>query len=258
MRLLDRLEKKLGKYSIHNLSFIIILGQVVVFFANMFGMISLEFLSLSYEKILTGQVWRVITFIFIPMNLSPIWIIFAWYLFYLMGSSLEHYWGTFHFNIYILIGVIFANIVAFLTRIPIGANMYIKTSVFLAFAFLYPNYPLRLFFVISVKVKWLALITWAMYAWIVLTGHLMLKLLVLASVTNFLLFFTKDIIYKIKHRHRVIKHHSEKKIAKSKPLHTCYKCGITDKDDPFMDFRYCSECQPVQCFCEDHINDHEH
>jgi hypothetical protein len=41
-------------------------------------------------------------------------------------------------------------------------------------------------------------------------------------------------------------------------LHKCAVCGITDADDPDMEFRYCSKCNGYYCYCMKHINDHVH
>ncbi|MBR4098714.1 MAG: hypothetical protein IKK44_01845, partial [Clostridium sp.] len=41
-------------------------------------------------------------------------------------------------------------------------------------------------------------------------------------------------------------------------LHKCTVCGVTDADDPDMEFRYCSKCNGYYCYCMNHINDHVH
>ena len=38
--------------------------------------------------------------------------------------------------------------------------------------------------------------------------------------------------------------------------HKCAVCGITDADDPNMEFRYCSKCDGYYCYCMNHINNH--
>lgn len=257
MRLLDKLEKKLGKYSIHNLTLIIIVGQVLFYFAIMRDLINISDISISYDHILKGQIWRIFSFIFIPPTLNPVFAVFGWYLFYLMGNSLDHYWGTFHYNVYILISIILTNLVALVFG-SVVSNVYLQSSVFLAFAFLYPDFQVRLFFIIPVKVKWLALLTWILYSWTILFGDIVSKLLIVASLTSFLLFFYKDLYFKIRYRRKKILNKFEKEIEKSKTVHKCAVCGITDKDDPYMDFRYCSQCQPEKCYCEDHIHNHGH
>ena len=41
-------------------------------------------------------------------------------------------------------------------------------------------------------------------------------------------------------------------------LHKCSVCGVTDTDNPNMEFRYCSRCNGYYCYCEDHISNHSH
>lgn len=258
MKLLDSLEIKLGRYSIKNITLIIVICQSIVFFAMLGNLISIDDLSLTYQKIGQGQIWRVISFLFIPPTLNPIFVLFNWYFFYLMGTSLEHYWGTFHYNIYILIGIILTNLLAFVLNINITTNIYFESSIFLAFAFLNPNFQLRLFFLIPVKIKWFALLIWIGYIWTIVTGSYAGKLLIVVSLLNFFIFFFKDIYYKIRYRKNRVKERINSELTKNKPLHTCSQCGVTDKDDPYMEFRYCSKCSPERCYCEEHINNHDH
>lgn len=258
MKLLDKMENKLGKYSIKNVTLIIIICQVIAYFAIIGGLMEASDLSISYTRILQGQIWRAITFISIPPTLNPFFIIFSWYLFYSMGSTLEHYWGTFHYNMYLLIGIVLTNAFSFLLKMDVYSNAFFQSSVFLAFTFLHPNYQLRLFFILPIKIKWLALLTWLAYLWVVVTGHFAYKMLVIVSVTNFFLFFYKDLYFKIRYRKNRVKQSINKDKIKNTPVHICKECGITDKDDPYMVFRYCSLCEPKQCYCEDHIHDHNH
>ncbi|MGL1893942.1 MAG: hypothetical protein OCD02_20050 [Spirochaetaceae bacterium] len=250
--------KKLDKFAIKNLTLIIIIGQILVYLGLNSKIISYEMLYLSYPHIFSGQIWRVISFIFIPPTSSPIWAVLAWYFFYLIGSSLEHFWGALHYNIYILIAVVLTNIVAFLFNFQIGSNYYIQTSLFLAFAFLNPEYQIRLFFIIPIKIKWIAILTWILYLGVVLFGSTGEKLLLASSIINFILYFNRDIYFKLKYRGKKVKIKIEKKVTENRAIHTCAKCGINDKDNPYTDFRYCSQCTPEQCYCQEHILDHDH
>ncbi|MBN2617000.1 MAG: hypothetical protein JXR64_01670 [Spirochaetales bacterium] len=251
------MNKFLNKLIIKNLTAVIIIGQAIIYVAINSKFLHPEWLSLSYNKILNGEVWRVISFLFLPPSTSPILAIISWYILFLMGLNLEHYWGEKHYNLYILTAVILTNITAFVFNLSIGTNYYLQSSIFLAFAFLNPNFQVRLFFLIPVKIKWIAIVNWLLYLWILITGSTGEKLLIVASLLNFGIFFTKDIYIKIKYRGKIVKKHLEKKINENKPLHTCSICGRNDIDNPHLSFRYCSKCNPEKCYCEDHIN-HEH
>lgn len=252
------MKKKQNNIAIKNLTLTIIIGQVLVYLAINAGLISYNFLALSYTNILNGEFWRVISFLLIPPTTSPVWAMISWYILYLMGNNLENYWGEHNYTIYILVAVILTNIVAFLFNIYVGTNYYLQSSIFLAFAFLNPNFQVRLFFIIPVKIKWIAIFNWVLYTWTLLTGSSGEKLLIIASLTNFMIFFSKDIIHKIRYRGHSVKTKIEVKVSESKPKHICKVCQKNDKTNPHMEFRYCSKCSPEQCYCEEHILNHTH
>ena len=55
-------------------------------------------LSLDRSFLLRGQVWRLVTFLFLPPSSSPLWILFNLYFYCLLGRGLEQQWGVFRFN----------------------------------------------------------------------------------------------------------------------------------------------------------------
>jgi hypothetical protein len=137
-------------------------------------------------------------------------------------------------------------------------NGYLYGTIFLAFAYLYPDFTLYIFFILPIRIKWLALVVWISYFIILIFGSLTAKILMIASLANFLLFFFNDILVRIKFA-KFKMGNDIKRIKKDKEhIHKCNKCGITDKDDHSMQFRYCSDCSELTCFCMDHINNHEH
>jgi hypothetical protein len=164
MNISDYLEKKFRRFAIPNITLYLITGQVVLFVLNLVGQFDLAFTLLIPELVREGQWWRLIAFIFTPPAAHPVFIIFAWYLFYLMGNALEGHWGTFRFNLFLLVGYTVTVAVSFLFPAYPATNIFIAGSVFLAFAFLYPDFEILIFFILPVKVKWLALITWIGYA----------------------------------------------------------------------------------------------
>jgi hypothetical protein len=38
----------------------------------------------------------------------------------------------------------------------------------------------------------------------------------------------------------------------------CTTCGVTEKSNPRMEFRYCAQCAGTACYCIDHIHVHAH
>jgi hypothetical protein len=209
--------------------------------------------------VLQGEVWRLVTFLFIPpLTINPVFVFFGFYFLYLMGTALESYWGSFRFNVYLLIGWLATVAVSFVTPMEPASNAYLLGSIFLAFAFLYPDYQILLFFVLPVKVKWIALLTWVMYAYKLIAGPWSSRLEVVAAVLNFGVFFGHTVYLRVKYGARKAGARAKKAVVAEAPFHVCAKCGVTDKTNPKMEFRYCPECDGTPGYCIDHINDHEH
>jgi hypothetical protein len=257
MNWLNKLEKKFGRYAIPNITVGLILGQVMFFVFAMSGRFILERVVLVPDLVIAGEWWRLFTFLFIPPLLNPVFAFFAWYLFYLMGSALEGRWGAFRYNLFILVGWGVTVAVSFLYPGHQATNIFIGGSVFLAFAHLYPEFQLYIFFILPVKIKWLALITWISYAYQFITGTGSTRLLILASISNYLLFFGRDIYLTARSGKRRMAAQAREISGRNEPFHTCAKCGITDISHPHMEFRYCSDCGGLG-YCKDHIFNHEH
>ncbi len=204
MNLLETFEKKFRRYAVHNITLYLVLGQVLLFVFALSGRFIIERVVLVPERVLAGEWWRLITFLFIPPTTSPLFAFFAWYLFYLMGSALEGHWGAFRYNLFLLIGYVITVAVSFIMPLYPATNVFIGGSVFLAFAFLYPDFQLYILFILPIKIKWLALLTWIGYAYEVLFGSWSTRLLVIASISNFLLFFGSDIVWRMKTGKRVM------------------------------------------------------
>ncbi len=252
------MKNKLKKYYINNLTVVIILGQVLAYTGIKAGLLNYSDLYINYQYILSGEFWRIFTILFIPPRTSIIMSILSWYILYLMGSNLETYWGHKFYNLYILVALVLTNIVSYFFHFSIGTNYYLQGSIFLAFAFLNPEFQIRLFFILPIKIKWIAILTWLLYLYSAVFGGIGTRILLLASISNFFIFFSKDIYNKIKYRSRGIKQNIEKKQCEKTPLHICSICSRDDKSHPYLEFRYCSKCNPEKCFCEDHIKDHVH
>lgn len=203
MKFLDKLERRFGKYAISGLMTYIVLGNAAVFIFN-YLMPSLNIvgkLALIPALVYKGQVWRLITFIFIPPNTSIVFIFFSLYFYYLVGNSLEQLWGSFKLNVYYLVGMLGTILAALITGYADATHL--NLSLFLAFAYLFPNFEILLFFIIPIKIKYLAWLNWAFIAFTVLIGALPSKLAAIASVINYFLFFGTDVFRGMKNRRQV-------------------------------------------------------
>jgi hypothetical protein len=259
--LLNKLERIFGRFAVANLSLYLVAGQVIVFTFVWFDKISIEPFLLIPAYVLPGQPWRVLTFLLVPPLTWWVFIAFSWWIFYLMGSALEDYWGVFRYNLFLFVGWALTVGAAFLTPAYPASNGFIAGSVFLAFAYLNPDFVMYIFFVVPVKIKWLALFTWASYAVMFVVGPWSTRWQVLAATGNFLLFFGRDLFLTARLRRRrmtgVARSFGRSK-AEPEARHCCRICGKTEITHPQLDFRYCSKCAGEHCYCSEHIFNHEH
>ena len=259
MKILDKLERWIRPFAIPNLTLFLISLQVFVFLMDTAKPGTVQGAYLVWHEVINNfEIWRLVTFLAVPPRQPLIFLFFAWYIFYLMGVSLEGYWGAARYNLFIGLGVVFTIAAAALSPNLAASNVFLAGSVFLAFATFNPEFELMVFFVLPVKVKWLALIAWVGYGLSFLNGSAIVRLTVLASVGNYLIFFGPEMIAKFRHGRRRVRRRAEVAAAASKPRHTCVTCGITNLTDPEMDFRYCSTCSGQSGYCTEHIRNHEH
>lgn len=261
MNWLNTLERKYRQLAIPDLIKYIVFLQAVVYLLQMFDPRIVRHLILIPSLVLQGEVWRLITFLFIPPQTSILWIFFILYFYYMVGSALEQTWGSFKFTLYYLIGALGTIVGAFLSGIGWNA-LYLHLSLFLAFACLFPDFQILLFFILPVKVKYLAYLNGFFLAYTILFQPLPFKLGALASLINFFLFFGPSLIRSLGRRNRLL--HTRRRFSQGlktgqrETIHSCRVCGITEKEDPLMEFRYCSQCSGDDEYCMDHLYNHEH
>ena len=276
---LDRFCYKHPRLGIPNLMMYIVIGNIAVYLLDNFsGGACSAMLAFIPAGILRGQLWRLVTFIFVPASgYNLIFFALFLYMYYFIGNMLEREWGSVKFTVYYGIGVLANVVVGLVLSVLYGANYawsvvsvdYLNMSLFFAFAALYPDLQFLLFFIIPVKAKWLAWIDAAFFALSIATSLLNLSwtgvVLPLVAIANFLLFFWEDaarIFGRVRHqpsRQTINFKKATRDVKKEKGyLHKCAVCGITDADDPDMEFRYCSKCNGYYCYCMNHINNHVH
>ena len=258
MKFLDYLERKIRRFAIPDLVVYIIIGQVIAAFLSMSNPQAMSIFLLVPQLVLEGQVWRLVSFLFMPPPLD-IFVIFFWYLMYMFGSALQGQWGVARFNLYLLIGYLANVAVSFLVPDAPANNGFLYGTIFFAFAVLYPDFELRLMFILPVKVKWLALLGAYPYVQFLLFGPNEMRVYAVASVLNFLLFFWPDFVSKVRYGHRKRQQKIQRVKAKNTPRHVCTVCGLNNLQAPKMQFRYCSKCDGGSYgYCMDHLENHEH
>ena len=257
MSFLDRLESRYGRYAIHGLiRYIVILNAVVYILAK----VSPDFLlalALWPAKIMQGEVWRLVTYIFIPQFgsfLLPEWFSAAMYLLFLwwVGNGLEHALGAFRMNVYYFTGMIGITVAAFFFGGGFSAVL-LNTSLLFAFAQFYPDEVIFVMYILPAKVKWLAWLAAALLLYHVVDGGLSYAVSLAVALANYLLFFAPEIYRNARTRQEVAERRRKFEIAKApetENLHECAVCHRTEVTNPELDFRVSRDGQE---YCREHL-----
>ncbi len=267
--LIDRFCAKHPRFGVPNLALYIAIGQAVVgILSRLPPLRSLPtLLMFSRMAILHGEVWRLATFVFVPTTTNPFYLLLGCYVIYWTGQMLEREWGTSKFTLFYLCGVLWSILGG--TILGLADIYYIHLSFFLVIATMYSEMQVLFMFVLPIKMKWLALLDVALILLQGLESGPYVILLALPSFINYFIFTWPFWSMKLGFVRRradpqVINFKKAQRQAQKKAketggwLHKCAVCGITDQDDPSMEFRYCSKCDGYYCYCAGHINNHIH
>lgn len=277
MNFINKLERKYGRFAIHNLTLYIIICYVIGYTLDAFGGSILTYLTLEPALILQGQVWRLITWVLIPPSSLDIFTIIMLFFYYSLGTTLERSWGAFRYMLYIFSGLLFTILGAFILYIVTGSQYvgfggyfttyYITMSIFLAFAASYPDMRVMLYMIIPIKIKWIAYLDIAMLSYNIVAalrmGNWPIVLVIIASLMNFILFFlgTRNVA---RYNPKEVKRRQEFKKAVTPnraaavTKHKCAVCGRTEEDGDDLEFRFCSKCNGNYEYCQDHLFTHQH
>jgi hypothetical protein len=305
MSFLQKLEKKIGKYSIRNLTKYIILTYVIGYVLMMIeygtGAPIREAIGLNPDAILHGQIWRIVSWVLIPPSSFDVFTIIMLICYYQLGTLLERVWGDFLYNVYIFGGLIMTLIgsfvLYFIFAVPGNAfvsatngyvigqlfsTYYVSLSIFLGFAMTFPEQQMLLFFIIPIKIKWLALVDVAYLAYEIINSVISMGFInallvivpIICSLAATIVFFVMTRKYQFGQARRNFqdrKRQREFQKAMSRgqsqrnnvygnngARHKCCICGRTELDDPNLEFRFCSKCNGNYEYCQDHLFTHVH
>ena len=292
---------------IPNLMLYVGIGNLVVYFLSLIlsikGIQLDELLRFDAERVLSGQVWRLVTYPFTLIlggesaAFGFIFKLLSLYVYFWVGKLLERIWGTLKLNLYYFTGLLLTTLAGILIPVLTGYRysvlvtaLYIHMSLFLAVATLCPDDKVFLYFIIPIKMRWMALVYVALTAYGVYSsvsafsaiygsGGTWFALIaygtpVLIALIDYLIFLGRDVknLFVPNSGRRVQRKKPEPK-AQPNPdwaknyrgpsgerpyRHKCTVCGRTDTDCPDLEFRYCSKCAGYFCYCADHINNHTH
>lgn len=298
---LNKVERAVGRYAIPQLTKWMILTYIIgyiIYFIQYVGIGLINYIYLSPELILHGQIWRLFTWVLMPPSRPDLFTIIMLLFYYQIGTALEQTWGEFRYNLYIFSGVLFMVIGAFILY-AFGMNVdgmfttyYINMSIFLAFAACYPNMEVLLYFIIPLKMKYLAYIDVAFLIYQSVVSSWPERVAIIVSLLNFVIFFFTTRNYRSisPAEHRRKKQFREafrrgpfygqgktaassgtassagenasftQKTARNGQItkHKCAVCGRTELDGDNLEFRFCSKCDGNYEYCQDHLFTHKH
>src|SRR5947207_3919321 len=246
MSFLDKLERRLGFIAIPGLLRYVAAFSALAFILYKIDPGYLRLIDLDPHAVLRGQVWRLVTYIFVPQLGSmiplPDWVNAAFYVLFLlwMGNGLEGAWGPFRLTLFYLIGMIGTTLAAFFFGAAFS-NIMLTASLFFAFARFFPDVVIYFAYVLPLKVKWIA---WGSAAYLIfqfIFASMDYRVAFLAAMANYLLFFGPEIYRSARHRKDVTERRRrfelESRESETEPLHKCTTCGATELTDPSLEFR---------------------
>jgi hypothetical protein len=259
VRFLNSLEAKFGHLAIPGLIRLVVFFQALVFVLHLINPHFIELLYLNPQLVMHGEVWRLVTYIFIPSLgdwwLMPnyLWLVFALMFLWMLGDGLEQAWGPFKLNLFYFTGMLGTTVAAFFFGQGYS-NLMLNLSLLFAFATIYPDFVIQLMLIIPVRIKWIAWFSFGLLALSFATADAGFRMAVLVSLANYALFFWRDFFQKARNTQYVAKRQAEFR-AKARPdlepMHRCEVCKRSDQSNPELEFRvsmdgheYCTEHLP--------------
>jgi hypothetical protein len=258
---LNWLENRVGFLAIPRLIPAIALLNLFVYILFQLSPGYVQYLTLEPELVLRGQVWRLVSYIFIPEVFldnrgasimgSIFFLFYVWFMIW-VGNSLEQAWGAFRLTLYYVLGMVGVTIAAFLLGSD-GGPFFINISLFFAFATLFPNVQIYVLLFIPLKIKWLALISLALILLQFMQGSLVVKIAIVISLLNYVLFFAPIAVSNARHSRDVQKRRlkfAAGSVPSDEPLHRCVVCKRSERDDPELEFRVARDGEE---YCVEHL-----
>ena len=257
-RWINFLERRFGNLAIPGLIRLVVAFNALVYLLLQARPDFVDTLTLRPDRVLAGEVWRLVTFVFIPQvstegPLSVLWVFFYLSLIWLFGDGLEQAWGSFKLNLYYLLGMAGTVVAALLLGSPDATGVFLNLSLTFAFATLFPNYPILLFFIFSVRVKWIALLSLFFVLMQMIGGPMILRLVIIVSLANYLLFFGREWVRLWREQGRAAARQQKFQRAArpdDEALHRCKVCGRTEITAPEIEFRVAADGEE---YCANHL-----
>lgn len=286
MNWLDKLERKYYGKGIPNITRLLVIATLIgdfIGYASTYGegaKLIYSLIAFDARLILHGQVWRLISWLFMPMGGMSVWSIIFMVCLLMLGQSMESGLGTFRMNVYFLGGILLSDVggllIGALSGFQIGiylTSYYLLFSLYLMLGIFMPEAEMRLYFVLPIRMKWLVIVYFVTLLIEVVdyfsmgpaVGIMMSAQIIFAVVNLFWFVYSCKARLSLKQQRRQQKRQQNFRQQFSQPRpgsgitqHKCCICGRTELDDPNLVFRYCSKCAGSREYCQEHLFTHEH
>lgn len=220
--------------------------------------------------IVKGEVWRLVSWLMVTnLNFTSVSNILlssiSLFFYYYIGRNVENELGKVKYNVFLQRGILLTilghflyflalyvllgpNVTSFqtLANSPNITNTYLFQSLFMIWAYINPEERINIYFVIPVKIKFMALVYAVITIFHLITGNTGDRITIIMAFLNLVIFY-----FSTKRKTK-----SSKKIIPKTYIHKCAICGKTSDDS--SDFRFCSKCTGQKEYCLDHIKNHTH
>src|SRR5664279_3018234 len=123
MSFLEKLERRLGFIAIPGLIRAVVTLNALVFVLVLLNKGFDSYLALDLARIRAGEVWRLVTYIFVPQVGHFLLVVVALWFLWFIGDGLERAWGPFRLTLYFLVGMIGTTIAAVLSNSQFSSQM---------------------------------------------------------------------------------------------------------------------------------------
>ena len=284
MNWLDKLEQKWGNKGIPNITTVFLIttlfGTLIMYAAeeNTAAGIFYNLLAYNPNAILHGQVWRLFTWIFMPINSLSFWSLLFMLCLFMLGKSLESGLGTFKMNVYFIGGWLLNTLGGLIIYLIFHVSIYLTPyyllfSLYLMLGIFMPEAEMRLYFVLPIRMKWLVIVYFVELAYEIYSYFsqgasvgIALSAQIVFAIINLLAFVSackNNLSVRNRRKQHKRQQQYQRQFSTPRPgsgiTHHKYSiCGRTELDDPNLTFRYCSKCEGNHEFCQDHLFTHQH
>jgi hypothetical protein len=192
------LSRRLQWLAVPNIAILFVTLQALGFLLLLSNPIWLERLALIPGLVMTGEFWRLVTFLALPISTSPLWMIFTLFFIYSILGSIESEWGSFKTTLYVLTSIFLTILFSFCFGYPVTQVSDFSSTLFLAAAALFPDLEIQIYLIFPVKMKYLGWLALGFVGFRLFQGVWIDRLFLLTIYSNYLLFFGPSLIYRLR------------------------------------------------------------